>query len=284
MKVLLPYHRPFSEGPLLGALRSHTVSGLEYHDPDSGTHTRVVNGKHGPALVSVAMRPDRGHVEAHLTSTHPDDVESLTATVRRWLDLDADPLLIDAALSSHPRLAPLVELRPGLRRLGSVDGFETAVFTVLGQQVSLSTARTFGSRLVSAYGLPVLDGFFAFPRPETLAALSPEHIRSTVGLTGSRARTVRALAVAVADGLRIDSDTDPVDFRQGLLALPGIGPWTADYLAVRVLGDPDAFAADDLVLWRALGVTNGREAAALAQAWRPWRAYALFHLWAEEAY
>ncbi|MDH6287361.1 DNA-3-methyladenine glycosylase family protein [Rhodococcus opacus] len=283
MRVQLPYRGPFTHGPLWGALRAHTVSGLERHDPD-GTHTRVVNGPHGPALVSVVVRPADGDVEAHLTPADPGDVEALTAAVRRWLDLDADPLPIDAALSRHPQLAPLVALRPGLRRLGSVDGFETAVLTVIGQQVSLAAARTFGSRLVSAYGRPVHDGFFAFPEPETLAALSPEQLRSTLGLTGARARTVLALAEAASDGLRLGADTDPAEFRAGLLALPGIGPWTADYLTVRVLADPDAFTPDDLVLKRALGVRTGRQAAELAEQWRPWRAYALFHLWTEEAY
>jgi DNA-3-methyladenine glycosylase II/AraC family transcriptional regulator of adaptative response / DNA-3-methyladenine glycosylase II len=259
------------------------VAGLERHDPD-GTHTRVVNGPHGPALVSVVVRPADEHVEAHLAPAHPDDVEPLVAVIRRWLDLDADPLPIDAGLSRHRKLAPLVALRPGLRRLGSVDGFETAVLTVLGQQVSLAAARTFGGRLVSAYGLLVHDGFFAFPAPETLAALTPEELRATVGLTGARAKTVHALAAAAADGLRLGGDTDPADFRSGLMALPGIGPWTADYLTVRVLGDPDAFTPDDLVLKRALGVTTGRQAAVLAEKWRPWRAYALFHLWTDEAY
>ena len=283
MRVRLPYRGPFTHAPLWGALRAHTVAGLERHDSD-GTHTRVVDGPHGPALVSVLVRPADGYVEAHLTPADPDDVEALTATIRRWLDLDADPLPIDAALSRHPQLAPLVAQRPGLRRLGSVDGFETAVLTVLGQQVSLAAARTFGSRLVAAYGRPVHGGFFAFPAPQTLAALAPEQFRSTLGLTGARARTVLALAEAASNGLRLGADTDPAEFRAGLLALPGIGPWTADYLTVRVLGDPDAFTPDDLVLKRALGVKTGRKAAELAQAWRPWRAYALFHLWTDEAY
>ncbi|QSE93198.1 DNA-3-methyladenine glycosylase 2 family protein [Rhodococcus pseudokoreensis] len=283
MRVRLPYRGPFTHAPLWGALRAHTVSGLERHDPD-GTHTRVVDGPHGPALVSVLVRSADGYVEAHLTPADPDDVEALTATIRRWLDLDADPLPIDVALSRHPQLAPLVAQRPGLRRLGSVDGFETAVLTVLGQQVSLAAARTFGSRLVAAYGRPVHDGFFAFPAPQTLAALAPEQFRSTLGLTGARARTVLALAEAASNGLRLGADTDPAEFRAGLLALPGIGPWTADYLTVRVLGDPDAFTPDDLVLKRALGVKTGRQAAELAEAWRPWRAYALFHLWTDEAY
>ncbi|MCQ4122223.1 DNA-3-methyladenine glycosylase family protein [Rhodococcus tibetensis] len=284
MRVLLPYRDPFTHAPLWSALRAHTVAGLERHDPDTGAHTRVVNAAHGPALVTVVVRPERRHVEANMVPAHSADVGELTDIVRRWLDLDADPLAIDAALGRHPELASLVALRPGLRRLGCVDGFETAILTVLGQQVSLAAARTFGARLVAAYGRPVHGDFCAFPTPEVLADRSPEELRSAIGLTGARARTVHALAEAAAGGLPLDSDTEPVEFRAGLLALPGIGPWTADYLTVRVLGDPDAFPADDLVLKRALGVGKGSDATAVAEAWRPWRAYALFHLWTAEAF
>jgi DNA-3-methyladenine glycosylase II/AraC family transcriptional regulator of adaptative response / DNA-3-methyladenine glycosylase II len=284
VRVLLPYRDPFTHAPLWSALRAHNIAGLERHDPDTGAHTRVVNAAHGPALVTVVVRPEKRHVETRIVPAHSADVGELTDIVRRWLDLDADPLAIDAALGRHPELASLVASRPGLRRLGSVDGFETAVLTVLGQQVSLAAARTFGARLVAAYGRPVHGEFRAFPAPEVLADRSPEELRSAIGLTGARARTVHALADAAAHGLPLDADTEPAKFRAGVLALPGIGPWTADYLTVRVLGDPDAFPADDLVLRRALGVGKGSEAAALAEAWRPWRAYALFHLWTAEAF
>jgi AraC family transcriptional regulator of adaptative response / DNA-3-methyladenine glycosylase II len=171
-----------------------------------------------------------------------------------------------------------------LRVLGSVDGFETAVLTVLGQQVSLAAARTFGGRFVGAFGAPVEGEFLAFPDPDAVAAQSPEDIQKAVGLTTARARTVHTLATAAANGLDLSWDADPVQFRQELLALPGIGPWTADYLTVRILGDRDAFVPDDLVLKRALGVSSGKEAAALSERWRPWRAYALFHLWTKEAF
>lgn len=284
MKLTLSYREPFAHAALWDALRAHTVEGLELHDRTNGTHTRVVNAKHGPTLVSVRVRPDQQHVEVELTGAHPGDVESLTAAVRAWLDLDADPSEIDRSLSRHDVLAPLVRLRPGLRRLGSIDGFEAAVLTVLGQQVSLAAARTFGSRLVATYGVPVSSGFRTFPDPATLAALSPGKIRATVGLTNARARTVHSLAQAASDGLSLQAETDPARFRAGLLAVSGIGPWTADYLAVRVLRDPDAFAPGDLVLRRALGVDTAMAATALANPWRPWRAYALFHLWTAQAY
>ncbi|MFC9515342.1 DNA-3-methyladenine glycosylase family protein [Nocardiaceae bacterium NPDC056970] len=282
--ITLPFRPPFTTAPMLGALAAHAVDGLERHDADTGTHTRVIPAPHGPAVVSVRF-DGVDHVAAEIRAAHPDDVPHVELAVRRWLDLDADPETVDAALSRHALLAPHVAARPGLRVLGSVDGFETSVLTVLGQQVSLSAARTFGSRFVAAFGTPTeYDGFVSFPEPEALAALDPEVVQKAVGLTGARARTVQALAAAAADGLHLGPDADPAEFRTRLLALPGIGPWTVDYLAVRVLGDRDAYPSGDLVLRRALGVKTPREAAAASEPWRPWRAYALFHLWTSQAF
>lgn len=282
MIVRLPYSPPFTHEPLWKSLAAHAVCGLERRDPNTGSHSRVVVCPSGPATVSVRVRPESCHVEMTLDSADAD-VDEVIDVVRRWLDLDAKPAAVDTALRGDSLLAPLVDRRPGLRRLGSVDGFETAVLTVLGQQVSVAAARTFGSRLVAAYGHDH-GSFRLFPTPERLATEPVEHVRASVGLTRSRARTVNALATAACDGLSLRSGSDPAQFRQELLALPGIGPWTADYLAVRVLGDPDAFTAGDLVLQRTLGVRSAAEAARVAENWRPWRAYALFHLWADAVY
>jgi DNA-3-methyladenine glycosylase II/AraC family transcriptional regulator of adaptative response / DNA-3-methyladenine glycosylase II len=277
----LAFTPPYAVRPLLDALAAHAVPGLEHTDVDAGTHTRAVTARGGPALVRLSFDgPD--HVRARLQLTDPDDVPAITSTMRRWLDLDADPAQVDAALGTDELLAPLVSRRPGLRVLGSVDAFETAVLTVLGQQVSLAACRTFAGRLLAAYGAPGLDGFRAFPSPKALAAVSPTELQSTVGLTHTRTRTVLALAAAVADGLHLAGE--PAAVRKALLTLPGIGPWTADYLCVRALGDRDAYPAGDLVLRRALGGVTAREAAALGERWRPFRAYAVFHLWTHTAY
>jgi 3-methyladenine DNA glycosylase/8-oxoguanine DNA glycosylase len=173
-------------------------------------------------------------------------------------------------------LAPLLAARPTLRVIGSPDHFQSAVTTVLGQQVSLAAGRTFAGRLVAAFGAPGPNGFRAFPRPETLAAADPEKLRAAVGLTRARARTVLALSQAWRDAGR---ELEP----HKLLAIPGIGQWTVDYLSVR-FGDRDAFTPGDLVLRRALGGVTAREAAARSEVWRPFRAYALVHLWTEAAY
>ncbi|WP_424808606.1 DNA-3-methyladenine glycosylase family protein [Rhodococcus sp. 27YEA15] len=277
MKV--PFSPPYALEPLVSALRAHCVSGLERHD--DGVHTRVIPLSSGPTVVSVSWDDDHVVVTGDIAER---DSAELVTIVRRWLDLDANHSIIDRFLGSDAVLSPMVAARPGLRVLGSVDGFEAAILTVLGQQVSLGAARTFGSRFVGAFGEPVDDEFRAFPTPSVVAAQTPDVIRKSVGLTNARAQTVHTLATAAVDGLDLSWDGDPVQFRRDLLALKGIGPWTADYLTVRVLGDRDAFVPDDLVLKRALGVSSGREAAAVAERWSPWRAYALFHLWTSEAF
>lgn len=283
--VLRLRHRPpLCRPPLRRWLAAHAVPGLERHDVTTGEHARSVPGPHGPALVSVSLGASGEHVRARLRLASPADLAPVLVRVRRWLDLDADPLMIDEALSPDPLLAPLVAARPGLRVPGAVDGFETAVLAVLGQQVSLRAARTFAGRLVAAFGTPAPEELTAFPTAATLAAAGAEELRSAAGITGARGRTLQALATAVAGGLALDAGADRSATRAALTALPGIGPWTADYVALRALGDSDAFPADDLVLKRAMNVRTGREAAARAEAWRPWRGYALLHLWTREVF
>lgn len=281
--IRLPYRPPFATAPLARFLAAHAVPGLERVDP-GGAHARVVGAPHGPAVVTVRLDDVPGAVSCDVRAAHPDDVPHVVAAVRRWLDLDADPAAVGGALGADPVLAPLVAARPGLRILGSTDGVETAVLTVLGQQVSLAAARTFAGRLVAAFGPPAPEGFTAFPEPGVLVDAGPDALTAALGVTGARARTVHALAGAVVDGLDLSPSADRVATRERLLALPGIGPWTADYVAVRALGDRDAFPAGDLVLRRALGVATAREAEARAEAWRPWRAYALVHLWTAEVF
>ena len=288
----LRYRRPMSAEPLRRFLAGHAVPGLERHEPATGDHTRTLRTPAGHGSVTVRVADDargrgdgtEGHVGVRLRLAGLTDVATVVARVRRWLDLDADPALVDEALGRDGLLAPLVRARPGLRVPGAADGYETAVLSVLGQQVSLAAARTFAARLVEAYGEPAVDGLSAFPQAEGLAAADPEDLRAAMGVTGARARTVQALAAAVAGGLLLAPGADPAEVRTRLLALPGVGPWTADYVALRCLGDPDAFLPDDLVLKRALGARTARDAAALAEPWRPWRAYALLHLWTSEAF
>lgn len=216
---------------------------------------------------------------------------------RRLLDLDADPVAVDAALGTDADLAPLVAARPGLRVPGTVDGAEQAVRAVVGQQVSLAAARTTLGRLTAAYGPeldPALQGVEpgvtrVFPDPATLARLDPRD-PDCLPMPATRRRAVVLLAQALADGtLRLDRGQDRQEARVQLLAIPGIGEWTAGYVTMRALGDPDVFLEGDLVVRRALGRLRGipeptsAEAADHARRWRPWRSYAMSHLWATMA-
>lgn len=284
LAVEIGYPAPITLEPLLRTIAAHAVPGLEDCDVDARRHARVVRGG---ATVLTVVWGEAGTVTLEATGrSGPAEVDDgLVTLARRWLDLDRDVTAADDHLGSSTLLGPLVAARPGLRVLGSTDPFETAVMTVLGQQVSLAAARTFGARLVAGLGASAPAGMRAFPAPDVLAAVAPEELRGLVGLTRARAASVVSLARAVADGvLRLDPDAATGEVRAALLALPGIGPWTADYLALRVLGDRDAYPADDLVLRRALGVPTGRAAAALSQGWAPWRACAVTHLWTHAVY
>jgi 3-methyladenine DNA glycosylase/8-oxoguanine DNA glycosylase len=255
-----------------------SVPGAESSDTSAGEHTRLLQlAEKGSIAVTVALHRD--HVTIRHDPVGPDNAAEIVRQVRRWLDLDVDHLRIRDALGADPVIGSMITARPGLRVIGYPDGFEAAVLTVLGQQVSLGAGRTFGGRAVAAFGLPGPAGLLVFPTPQVLAAADPVQLQARIGITGSRARTLHALATACADGLRIEADGDCAAIRRDLLALPGIGPWTVDIIAVRGLGDRDAFPAGDLVVRRALGVSTPAAATAAAVRWSPYRAYALFHLW-----
>jgi AraC family transcriptional regulator, regulatory protein of adaptative response / DNA-3-methyladenine glycosylase II len=210
----------------------------------------------------VAVAPARGGVRAS------GRIEP--ATVRRVLDLDHDPTALATALGNDPVLGPRLARAPGIRVPGAWSGFELAVRAILGQQVSVAGARRTAAKLVQELGEPAWapePGLtHRFPVPEAVAA------GPLPGMPRTRERALRALAEAVAGGLRLDPPADPVETRAALLELPGVGPWTAEYIAMRALRDPDAWPGGDLWLRRAA-------AGADPDAWRPWRAYAAMLLW-----
>jgi AraC family transcriptional regulator of adaptative response / DNA-3-methyladenine glycosylase II len=269
LTLRLQHRMPFAYGPLLSWLGARAVAGVE--EVTDTSYRRVIGG----SVVELTPNPD-GHVVARLDIDDVSHVAGIVARCRRLFDLDADPLAVDETLGADPRLAAAVRRHPGLRVPGAVDGFELLVRAVLGQQVSVAAARTFAGRLVERCGrpLPVVRGALtaAFPDAAAVASADLEHL----GLTGARTRTLRAAAEAVAGGhLVIDPAADRDEVRARLLELPGIGEWTADYVAMRALADPDAFPATDLVLRRALADTDPSH----PDRWRPWRAYAAMHLW-----
>jgi 3-methyladenine DNA glycosylase/8-oxoguanine DNA glycosylase len=280
--VELPFTPPYEREKALALIAAHAVPGAERLDLLEHSASRVIAAPGGPVAVRVVLGADS--VTMTVSSGDARDVEAVASGVRAWLDLDLEPSTILDAFGRDPRLGPLVAARPGLRVIGHPDGYEAALTTVLGQQVSLASARTFAGRLVAAFGEPGPDALMLFPRPAVLAAVPLDELQRAIGLTGARTRTLHAVAQACADGLVLTTTADLAATRAALLAIPGVGPWTADYLAVRALGDRDAYPAGDLVLRRALGAQTAAEAERLAEPWRPMRAYALMHIWTAAAF
>ena len=281
IRLRLPYRAPFAAEPLLAFLRLRAVPGVEEARAD-GSYRRTLDLPHAPGIVALA--PGDGHVRCDLTLGDLRDLSTAVHRCRRLLDLDADPVAVDAILGADPLFAPLVAATPGLRAPGAVDGDELAVRAVLGQQVSVVAARTIAGRLTEALGKPLdrPDGALTHLFP-TVAALAdaPDEL---FPMPASRRNAVRGLALALAEGrVALDPGADRAATRAALVTLPGIGPWTADYLALRALGDPDIFLTTDLGVRHALTALGaGDDLPALqrrSEQWRPWRSYATLHLW-----
>ncbi|MFP5023088.1 DNA-3-methyladenine glycosylase 2 family protein [Pseudonocardia phyllosphaerae] len=306
LTLRLPYREPFDARGLLDHLAVRTVDRVE--DVVGGVYRRTLALPHGPATVALDLTARAGAVLATLRVSDPRDVGPAVARLRRLLDLDADPHAVDAVLGADPALAGAVAATPGIRLAGSADPAATAVRTLLGQQVSVAAARTAASRLAAAHGTPLpaelrggsdsgdgrggdsgdsgdsadsadsADGpDLLFPEPSVLAEVE-------IPGPARRAAALRGLCTALVSGdLVLDAGRDPADLRAELLALPGIGPWSAGYLAMRVLGAPDELLASDLAVRRGaatLGLPSDESAlTGRAHAWSPWRSYAATHLW-----
>lgn len=281
ISLRLPFRAPLNPDNLFGHLAATAVPGVE--EWRDGAYRRTLRLPYGTGVVALSPRPD--HIACRLALTDLRDLTIAISRCRWMLDLDADPEAVDGQLRSDPLLAPLVDKAPGRRVPRTVDAAEFAVRAVLGQQVSTAAARTHAARLVAAYGERVEDPHGGltrlFPSPQALAGLDPE----ALALPRSRRATLTTLVSALADGslpLGIDSDWDAA--RARLSALPGFGPWTTEVIAMRALGDPDAFLPSDLGVRRAardLGLPSTPAAlTARATGWRPWRAYAVQYLWA----
>ena len=274
----LPARAPFDGAGLMRHFADHAVAGLETYT--DGTFERRVRLPNGVAVVSIRLDgPAAVLCTARLESL--SDVATLVSRVRRMFDLDADSVAIDAALAGQGQggdtavLAPLVAASPGIRIPGSLDTEETLFRTLVGQQISVAAARTVLGRLTADLGT---DGLF--PRAEQIVANGREFLRGPA----SRVKTVLGVAEALAGGdLQLDVGLPVDEFTAKLTAMPGIGPWTAGYLAMRVLGSPDVLLSSDLVMVQGaaqLGVAStSRELAAYGTRWAPWRTYAGLHLW-----
>jgi AraC family transcriptional regulator of adaptative response / DNA-3-methyladenine glycosylase II len=278
----LPYREPLHIGALLEFLGGRTVPGVD--EVDGEAYRRGLRLPHGPATVE--LRPLPGYVHTTLRLTDVRDLSPAVARCRRLLDLDADPTAVDATLAADPALAPTVAKEPGVRVPGAVDGFEMAVRAVVGQQISVAGARRVLARLTAACrpapgGAAEGPSLGPFPSADDVAAAPDE----AFGMPTARRRTLRTLAEAVATGrVALDPGADRAETEARLLEIGGIGPWTAQYVALRALGDPDVLLPTDLGVRRgaaALGLpSDPAELAAHAHDhWAPWRSYATIRLW-----
>jgi len=282
LTLRLPFRAPYDFAGLLAFFARRAIPGVETVSADSYTRHFAFDGQAGSFTLKAL--PGESALALALSCAHTTRLQEIVARVRRMFDLDADIATINAHLRRDTHLRALLRRHPGQRLPGGWDGFEIAVRAVLGQQVSVAAARTLTQRVVQRFGPEhvLADGTSVrlFPTPETLADadLGP------LGITRARADTLRAIARALCDGavgFRAEQTLDA--FVASWTALPGIGPWTAHYMAMRALSHPDAFPAADLVLRKALSGDSTllpvRELEARAAAWQPWRAYAVFHLW-----
>lgn len=286
--VRLPYKPPYDWDAIIRFLSDRAIPGVERADARRYARTLAVDGARGVVIVT----PRRDHalnVEIHLPKLQA--LPAVIARVRRVFDLSADPALIGAHLSQDPALAPLVAARPGLRAPGAWDGFELAVRAILGQQITVAAARGLAAKLVAAYGEPIDDPVAAglglthvFPGPEPLVG----HDIAALGMPRARGAALEALARTVAEDPAIFTPRSDLDSAiAALKALPGVGEWTAHYIALRELREPDAFPQADIGLMRAMADEAGvrptpDQLLARSRPWSPWRAYAAQHLWAAD--
>jgi AraC family transcriptional regulator of adaptative response / DNA-3-methyladenine glycosylase II len=276
----LAYRPPYDWAQVRDFLATRAVPGIERVDGRGYARTVAVDGGH--AIVSVRAREGEHALELRARGAAPTALFQLSSAARRTFDLAADPALIALAFQADPLLGPLAARRPGLRIPGAWDPFECVVRAVLGQQVSVAAGRTLAARLVARAGRAIAGGgdglTHLFPSPSALASVSLDGL----GLPGARVRALQALAGAVASGT-LDLGASAEEVAARLEALPGFGAWTAQYVALRALGEPDAFPAADLVLRRMAGgegtPLTTRALEERAEAWRPWRGYAVLHLW-----
>jgi AraC family transcriptional regulator of adaptative response / DNA-3-methyladenine glycosylase II len=274
ISLRLPYREPLHAGALLEFFAFRAVPGVD--EVRDGTYRRGLRLPHGTATAELTPMP--GYVHATLRLADVRDLAPAVARCRRLFDLDADPVAVDDALAADPALRPAVTKEPGVRVPRAVDGLEMAFRAVIGQQISVTGARTVLARLVAA---STRDTVQPFPSAEELLAMPDE----VYAMPAARRRTLRAIAEAVASGdLWLDPGADRAETEATLLGIPGIGPWTAQYVAMRALGDPDVLLATDLGVRRgaaAVGLADDPTtlAAHAAEHWAPWRSYATIRLW-----
>lgn len=282
--LLLDYEAPLAWAELLGFLGGRGAAGVESVHDGGYRRTVAIGAARGwLEVVPAPTRLNRAALQLRLSSGLEACADELIARLRRLLDLEAKPALIAAHLACDARLAPVVRQTPGLRVPGAFDSFELVLRAILGQQVTVKAATTLFGRFAAKFGeaieTPHADLRYLSPPAERIADAGLQTLID-LGLTQRRAQTIKAVAGAHADGsLRLEAGAAQDEMLARFLALPGIGDWTANYVAMRALRMADAFPHGDLALCKALGGVRPREALAMSEAWRPWRAYAALYLW-----
>jgi DNA-3-methyladenine glycosylase II len=285
----LPYKAPFDWRRLLRFFSGRATPGVE--TVEDGAYRRAIEWAGDSGTLSVREHPRKRCLVANIEGPVSRHADALAAPIAKMFDLHADPKKIGAALAADPWLAPLIDAAPGLRVPGAWSGFELVVRAIVGQQISVKGATTIIGRLVQRAGErieghPHDNTAWRFPTPQALAAVD----LAQIGMPGKRVAALQGFARAVATGdVPLDSATaDASELRAALLALPGIGPWTVEYVAMRAWRDPDAWPAWDLVLMQSIcardpSLVRPTQQRTRTDAWRPWRAYAAMHLWNEVA-
>lgn len=278
--LALSYRPPYDWNHLRDFLALRATPGVERVDEQG--YGRLIRTETGHAVIQVLPLKGKDALQLRVQGAPPTALFQIATAARRVFDLAADPALLAAGLEADPLLRPLVRRRPGIRIPGTWDAFECAVRAVLGQQVTVAAARTLAGRLVERVGEPVATAVAGldrlFPTPRALAAADLDGL----GLTGARIAALKALGQAVAER-RVTFDRPAEEVVASLVELPGFGEWTAQYIALRALGEPDAFLTADLIV-RRMAAGDGapltlKELERRADAWRPWRGYAVMHLW-----
>jgi AraC family transcriptional regulator of adaptative response / DNA-3-methyladenine glycosylase II len=280
-KLQLSYRPPYDWPGILEFLRGRLVKEVEWISDDSYTRTVRLGKQSG--WLRVTHTPDKCALLLEFTHSLMPVLPALLGRVRNLFDLAARPDLIAAHLMKDERLRPGLTSNPGLRVPGAFDGFEMTVRAVLGQQITVKAATTMSSRFAEAFGdkietpLPQLARLT--PLAARVAAATVDDV-AKLGIISSRARTIIALAQAFQSGaLHLEPGSNPESSIQELVALPGIGPWTAHYIAMRALRWPDAFPKEDIAVRNNLGGVSAKHVEELSQPWRPWRSYAVMHIW-----
>ena len=277
----LSYRAPFDWSGLLDFLRARALTGIEQVTAVSYSRTVKIGSHTGWVRVTNSM--EKSALLAEVAHSLMPALPALLGRLRNVFDLSARPDVICAQLGSDPLLASAVTRNPGIRVPGAFDGFELALRAILGQQITVKAATTLAGRFVQAFGDPATSPIpgltHTAPLAPRVAAASVAEV-AALGIVRSRAQSIVSVAEEIASGrLVLDAGADPSATMADLVAIRGIGKWTAQYIAMRALRWPDAFPKEDIVLRKQLGLVSASRAEEMSQAWRPWRSYATLHLW-----